>query len=63
MNICGLGNPVKDISSRNAHAMISARGLAKICVSISSPRSLRLLVRVTMRPAASDTMNAGIWLC
>ena len=42
--------------------MIRALGLAKSCPSISSPRFFLLLVRVTIRPAASDTMKAGIWL-
>ena len=57
-----LGRPVSDISTRNTAAMISALRLGEELASISSPRFLRLLVRVTIRPAASETMNAGTWL-
>ena len=43
-------------------AIISALGLAKSWLSTSSPRLVLLLVRVTIRPAARETMNAGTWL-
>ena len=50
-----LGRPVNIISTRNAAAMISALGLAKTWPSISSPRLFLLLVRVTIRPAPSES--------
>jgi hypothetical protein len=45
--------------NRNAAATIKACGLAIACESISSPRLPRLDVRVTIRPAPSEMMNAG----
>ncbi len=49
-------------ADENARRSISALGLANSWLRISSPRLVLLLVRVTIRPAASETMKAGTWL-
>ena len=55
-----LGQAGDDHEHQKAGGDDQARsGLAKTCERISSPRLFLLLLRVTIRPAASETMNAG----
>ena len=57
-----LGAPAAISTSANTATITSDFGLANSWASISLPRSLLLLVRVTIRPAPSEMTNAGIWL-
>ena len=61
VSIGSIGRPVKARTESAAAVMYSTRECWKIWVMVSCGRSLSTELRVTIKPAANATRNAGIW--